>query len=99
MELKQSSETMLYLCTSAVLTVHYAPIGLCLLLLCPYQHVFGQPALLHGDAGGNAECEAFLSQQGVPSVATAKGHNCSTVRNVGDQGELRVAWPVIDQGL
>lgn len=62
-----------------------------------HQHVLGQPALVFGNAGGDAERETLLAQQGVSSVATAEGENLPCVRQVGDQDLLRVAGPRVDQ--
>lgn len=62
-----------------------------------YQHVFSQPALIFGDARGDAKGEAFLAQQGVATVATAERQNLPAVRQVGDQHLLRVTRPGVDQ--
>ena len=38
-----------------------------------YQHVFGEPAFVPGHAGGDAQGEALLAEQGIAAVATAVG--------------------------
>lgn len=61
------------------------------------QHVLGQPALVLGNAGGDAQSKTLLAQQGVSSIATAEGKDLPRVWQVGDQNLLRVAGPRVDQ--
>lgn len=64
---------------------------------CTHQHVFGQPAFVFGDTGGDAEGEALLPQQRVSSIAAAEGQDVPGVREVGYQHLAWVARPRVDQ--
>lgn len=59
--------------------------------------MLGQPALVLGNARGDAQRKALLAQQGVPSVAAAEGQDLPRVRQVGDEHLLWVAGPRVDQ--
>lgn len=56
-----------------------------------------QPALVLGDAGGDAKGEALLPQERVSSVAAAEGEDLPGVRQVRDQHLLGVTGPRVDQ--
>lgn len=62
-----------------------------------HQHVLCQPPFLLGQPAGYPESKALLPEQRVPAVPTAKGDDLSAVRQVGDERQLRVAGPVVDQ--
>lgn len=68
-------------------------------LLTTYQHVLCQPPFLLGQPAGNPQREALLPKQRVPAIPASKGDDLSAVRKVGDQGQLGVAGPVVDQRL
>lgn len=59
----------------------------------PHQHVLCQPALIPGQAGGDAQGKALLAQQGVPTIAAAEGDDLPPVWHVANQGFFRIAWP------
>ena len=57
------------------------------------EHVLGHPPLVARHRGGDAQGEAFLSEQGVAAVAGAVAHDKAFLGEVGDVGVLRIAWP------
>lgn len=59
--------------------------------------MLGQPALVLGNAGGDAQRKALLAQQRVSSVATTKRQDLPCVWQVGDQNLVGVAGPRVDQ--
>lgn len=59
--------------------------------------MLGQPAFVLGDAGGDAEGEALLPQQGVSSVAAAEGQDLPGVWQVRYQHLVWVAGPRVDR--
>lgn len=60
------------------------------------KHMFSHPALIIGDAAGDAQSEALLSQKGVSTISRTEAHNQTVVRNVRDDCLLRVARPIIN---
>ena len=60
--------------------------------------MLGQPALIPGDAGGDAESETLFPQERVSSIATAEGHDLPGVGQVRYQHFLWVTGPRVDQG-
>ena len=63
--------------------------------MVPHQHVFCEPALSAGQAGGYSEGETLLAEQGVAAVARAVGHDTVVSREVGDEYTVRVTRPVV----
>lgn len=59
--------------------------------------MLGQPALVLGNAGGDAEGEALLPQERVSSIATAEGHDLPGVGQVRYQHLVWVTGPRVDQ--
>lgn len=64
-----------------------------------YQHVFCQPPLFLSQPAGYPEGEALLPEERVPAVPTPEGDDFPAVGQVGDEGHLWVARPVVHQGL
>lgn len=64
-----------------------------------HQHVLCQPPFLLGQPAGDAQRKAFLPKQRVPSISASIGDDLSAVRKVGDQCQLGVAGPIVDQRL
>lgn len=87
-----------YSCWNPFKKREYIPVCALLSGLCSHQHVFGQPALILGDARGDPQSEALLAQQGVASVAAAERQDLPGVWQVGDQHLLWVTRPRVDQG-
>ena len=48
------------------------------------EHVFGHPLVFARDVGGDAQCEAFFSEQGVAAVARAVGHDLASLGEMDD---------------
>ena len=57
------------------------------------QHVFGQPAFVAAHDAGDAQGEAFFTQQGVAAVTAAVGNNQAIFGEVADVFDRRVAGP------
>lgn len=64
-----------------------------------YQHVLCQPPLLFGQPAGNPEGKALLPEERVPAVPTPEGDDFSAVGQVGDERQLWVTGPVVNQRL
>lgn len=61
--------------------------------------MFGQPALVVGDVGGDAKGEALLAEQRVTAVATAERPNLAFRRSMRDDYLCWVTRPVVDHLL
>lgn len=62
-----------------------------------HQHVLGQPALVLGDARGDAEGKTLLPKQRVSPVAAAEGQDLPGVWQVRNQHLVWVAGPRVDE--
>lgn len=60
----------------------------------PHQHVLCQPALIPGQARGDAQGKALLAQQGVTTIAAAEGDDLPLVWHVANQGFFWIARPL-----
>lgn len=61
--------------------------------------MFGEPALLFSNAGGNSKGETLFSQQRVSTVTASEGHDLPLVWDVCDERQVRITRPVIHQRL
>lgn len=59
--------------------------------------MLSQPALVLGDARGNAEGKALLPKERVSSITAAEGQNLPGVRQVRYQDFVWVTRPGVDQ--